>query len=34
MCAHVLLNSLIELRINCEAEPSILLLFPNKFNKL
>ena len=35
MSAHVLLNLLNELgwKIRCEALPSILSVFPNKFNK-
>ena len=35
MSAHVLLNLLNELgkKIRCEAMPSILLVFPNEFNK-
>ena len=35
MSAHVLLNLLNELgkKIRCEAVPSILSVFPNKFNK-
>ena len=35
MSAHVLLNLLNKLgkKIRCEALPSILSVFPNKFNK-
>ena len=35
MSAHVLLNLLNELveKIRCEAVPSILSVFPNRFNK-
>ena len=35
MSTYVLLNLLNELgeKINCEALPSILLVFPNRFNK-
>ena len=36
MSAHVLLNLLNKLgkKIRCEALPSILSIFPNKFNKV